>query len=173
MSDDYDPNAGLFGGDEPELSPEELHVKRLFGKNPGRTDAMADLFGKEMMQAINADSTIPEEGKRQMIFKMAANSVLDIVMECLSPETAEEVAECFDHYIGMCIVNKKYSIDLMKELYDALEKVEMEEGESEEQFESRIDAMAESWWSIPQPLLNKRNPTDAIQEEILRYGLED
>lgn len=173
MSDDYDPNAGLFGGDEPELSPEELHIKRLFGKNPGRTDAMADLFGKEMMMAINADSNVPEDGKRQMIFKMAANSVLDIVMECLTPETAEEVAECFDQYLGMCIVNKKYSIDLLKEFRTALETVEKKDDESDEQYDERLDAMAESWWSIPQPLLNKRNPNDAIREEILRYGLED
>ncbi|MBR3013708.1 MAG: hypothetical protein IKH69_01625, partial [Bacteroidaceae bacterium] len=69
----------------------------------------------------------PEEAKRQMIFKLTANSVLDMVMDSLSPETAEEVAQCIDGYIGVGIVNKKFGIDLYKELYEALSKVEQKE----------------------------------------------
>ena len=53
MADDFDPNAGLFGGDEPETNPEEEHLKFIFGLNPNRTSAISDLFSNEMMATIN------------------------------------------------------------------------------------------------------------------------
>ncbi|MBR6205255.1 MAG: hypothetical protein IKQ60_09540 [Candidatus Methanomethylophilaceae archaeon] len=173
MADDKDPNAGLFGDDEPELSPEEAHEKMTFGRNPDRVRAMSDLFGNDLIASALEDPSLPEEAKRQMIFKLTANSVLDMVMDSLSPETAEEVAQCIDGYIGVGIVNKKFGIDLYKELYEALSKVERNEGESEEDYDRRLDEMSDQWWYIPQPLLNKRNPSDAIREEMARYGLED
>ncbi len=172
MAEDFDPNAALFGGDEPEVSPEEAHLNYLFGKNPNRTSALSDLFRDDMMAAIDEDE-LPEEAKRQLIFKMTANSVLDMVMECLPADTAEEVAACFDSYIGMCMVNKKFQVDLFGELRKAMMAVEMEDGESDEEFDRRLESMEEAWWGIPQPLLNKRTPDDAIREEINRYGLND
>ena len=54
----------------------------------------------------------------------------------------------------------------------ALMKVEQNEGESDEDFDRRLGDMEEQWWSIPQPLLNGRNPNDAITEETRRYGLD-
>ena len=41
MTDDYNPNAGLFGDPEP-ADPEKEHVERTFGKNPNRTSAISD-----------------------------------------------------------------------------------------------------------------------------------
>ena len=60
MSDEYDPNAGLFGGDEPKKSPEEEHIEFTFGKNPNRTSAISDLFSEEMMATIDEEPNLPE-----------------------------------------------------------------------------------------------------------------
>ena len=171
MSDEYDPNAGLFGGDEPEKSPEEEHIEFTFGKNPNRTSAISDLFSEEMMATIDEEPNLPEEAKRNLIFKMTANSVLDMVLECLDPETREEVASSLDSYLGMCLVNKRFQVDLLGEMRNAVMTVKQEDGESDEDFELRLTQMEDAWWSIPQPLLDKRNPDDAIREEMMRYGL--
>ena len=173
MRDDDDPNAGLFGRDEPEETPEETHERILFGRNPGRVSAMSDLFGEDLIRSVLEDGSLPEEARNQMVFKLTANSVLDMVMDCLSPETAEEVAQCLDGYIGVGVVNKRFGVDLYKELYEALGKVERTEDESEEDYDRRLDEISDQWWYIPQPLLNKRNPADAIREEMAKYGLED
>lgn len=172
MTGELDPNASLFGGDDQEMSEEEEHLNQLFGKNPNRTSALSDLFSREMMETIDEDPDLPEEAKRQLVFKMTANSVLDVVMECLAPDVAEEVAACLDSYIGMCIVNKRRQVDLLAELRKALLTVKQEDGESDEDFDRRLSDMEEAWWSIPQPLLDGRNPDDAIREEMRRYGLD-
>ena len=173
MTDEYDPNAALFGGDEQEQSEEEAHIKQLFGKNPNRTSAISDLFSKEMMETIDEDTELPEEAKRQLVFKMTANSVLDMVMECLAPDTAEEVSACLDGYIGMSLTNKKHQVDLMGELRKAIMDVKQNEGEGDEDFERRLSDLEDAWWGIPQPKLNGRTPDDAIREEMRRYGLDE
>ena len=173
MTDEQDPNAALFGGDEPEQSEEEAYLKETFGKNPNRTSVMSDLFLAEMIATVDEEADLPEEAKRQLIFKMTANSVLDIVMECLSPETAVEVTSCLDGYLGMSLVNKKNQVDIMGELRKAILTVKQETGESDEDFERRLSDMEDAWWSIPQPLLNGRTPDDAIREEMRRYGLDE
>ncbi|MBO4797267.1 MAG: hypothetical protein J5494_00600 [Candidatus Methanomethylophilaceae archaeon] len=173
MTDETDPNAGLFGRDEPELSPEEYHELMVFGKNPNRVSAMEALFGKELLESVAGNKQIPESAKAETVFKLTANSVLDMIMDSLSPESAEEVAECINGYIGVGLVNKKFGVDLYKELFAELGKVEKSESETDEDYDRRIDDLSEQWWQVPQPLLNKRNPSDAIREELNRYGLED
>ena len=173
MADEFDPNAALFGGDEPEIGEEEAHMKETFGKNPTRTSAFSDLFRTDRMDTVEAETELPEEAKKNLIFKMTANSVLDIVMESLSPDTREEVAACVDGYIGMCMVNMKNQVDLMGELRKALMGVKQETGESDEDYERRLGDMEDAWWSIPQPILNGRTPDDAIREEMRRYGLDE
>jgi hypothetical protein len=172
MNDD-DPNRGLFEDDGPELSPEEAHELKVFGKNPDRVSAMESLFGKELLASVDDNKEMPEEAKRQLVFKLTANSVLDMIMDSLAPETAEEVAECLNGYIGVGLVNKRFGVDLYKELYEALGKIERNDGESDEDYEKKVDELSDQWWYIPQPLLNKRNPSDAIREEMLKYGLEE
>lgn len=172
MTDEYDPNAGLFSGEEPEEDPEKAHIEFTFGKNPNRTSAISDIFAEDMMATIDEDTELPEEAKKRLIFKMTANSVLDMVMECLDPDTREEVASSLDSYIGMCMVNMKYEVDLIGEMTKAVSQVERIEGESDEDFQRRLSDMEDAWWSIPQPRLDQRNPDDAIKEEMIRYGLD-
>ena len=171
MVNEMDPNAGLFGEPEPEKSAEELLNEYAFGKNPNRAVAMETLFGKRLIDDTLADDTLPVEGKLSFVFKATAHGVLDMIMECLPPEYREEVAVSLDSFIGMNLVNQKFQVDLVKAVREELQKVEQESGESDEQFEARLSAMEEGWWSIPQPVLNGRNPNDAIREEMNRYGL--
>ncbi len=171
MAGELDPNADLFGDSEP-VDPEKEHIEHTFGRNPNRTSALSDLFSKEMMETIMAEEELPDEAKHQLIFKMTANSVLDVIMESVDADTREEICACLDGYIGMCIVNKKFGVDLLGEMSKALMKVEQNEGESDEDFDRRLGDMEEQWWSIPQPQLNGRNPNDAISEETRRYGLD-
>lgn len=171
MSDDFNPNAGLFGDDEPEKTAEQLLEEYAFGKNPNRAVAMETLFGKRLIEDTQKEENLPEEAKMNFIFKATVHGVLDMIMECLSPEYREEVAVSLDSFIGLNLVNQKFNVDLVREVMMELEKVEQKDGESDEQFEARLSAMEEDWWSIAQPLLNGRNPNDAIQEEMGRYGL--
>ena len=172
-NDNIDPNAALFGDDEPEMSPEEAHDEMVYGKNPRRVEALTDLFGRDLIKSVVENPELPEEAKREMIFKLTAQSVLDMIMDSLAPDTAEEVAQCVDGFTGVAIVNKKFGVDLYKELNEALGEVKREDGESDEEYDRKLDDASNQWWSIPQPLLNKRTPSDAIREQMAKYGLED
>lgn len=172
MPDDYiDPNAALFGTDE-KKDPEQEHIEKTFEKDPNRTSAIHDLIAKDLIASIDQDPSLPKEAREDLIFKMTANSVLDMVMEAVDPETREEVCACLDYYIGMALVNKRYEVDLLQELYNALETVKQEDGESEEDFDRRLSDMEDYWWTIAQPKLDGRNPDDAVTEACRKYGLE-
>lgn len=168
-NDNYDPNAGLFG-DEQQESEEEILAKQLFGKNPNRVSALRDLIFDDMMESVDTEK-MPEEAKRELIFKMAINSVLDMVMECTPDELSEEMTYAFDSYIGVAITNKKYGVDLFKEQSKALLSIDSKQFEDDERYESALREFEEQWWSIPQPLLGQRNPNDAITESMKKYGL--
>jgi len=171
MADDFNPNAGLFGDDEPEKSPEELLNDYTFGMNPNRAVAMQTLFGNRLIQDTMNDEKLPVEAKMSFIFKATAHGILDMIMECLDPEYREEVATSLDSFIGLNLVNQRFKVDLVQAVMEELQKVEQESGESDEEFEIRLSSMEEGWWNIPQPVLNGRNPNDAIREEMGRYGL--
>ena len=165
-----DPNAGLFGLDEEEVSEEERISEQLFGKNPRRVSAFHDLMFNEMSESIDSED-MPEEAKRKLIFKMAINSVLDTIMECTPDDIAEEMTYSLDSYIGVAITNRIYDVDLFKEQSKALLTVDRNKFQSDEEFQLALEAFEEQWWSIQQPKLNRRNPNDAIAESMKKYGL--
>lgn len=169
MKDDYDPNAALFGRDE-EVSEEERLFKQLFGKNPRRVSALSDLIYEDMEKVVVGEG-IPEEGRMNFIFKMAINSILDIIMECSPNDIAEEMTYALDSYLGVALTNQKYGVDLFKEQRKALLTVDSKKFDNNEQYELALEAFEEEWWSIPQPLLDRRNPNDAIAESMKKYGL--
>ena len=170
MTDEFAPNAALFGG-EPEKDPAEEHMEKTFGRNPNRTSAISDLISKEMIESIDKDPELPKEAREALIFKMTANSVLDMVMEAVDADLRDEICECLDYYIGMALVDMRFEVDLMGELFEALRTVERNEGESEEDFDRRLSDMEDYWWTIAQPKLDGRNPDDAVTEARRRYGL--
>ena len=171
MAGELDPNASLFGEPEPEMDPEQLLNEYAFGKNPNRAVAMETLFGKRLIDDTMNDEKLPIEGKMSFVFKATVHGVLDMVMECLQPEYREEVATSLDSFMGMNLVNQRFSVDLIEGVMKEMEKIEPNDGETDEQFELRLAAMEEGWWEIPQPILNGRTPNDAIREEMAKYGL--
>jgi len=171
MANDYDPNAGLFGDPEPEKSAEELLNEYAFGKNPNRAVAMETLFGKRLIEETINEQNLPDEAKMSFVFKASVHGVLDMIMECLQPEYREEVATSLDSFLGMNLVNQRFNVNLVDAVMEELGKIEQQPDESDEQFEMRLSEMEEGWWSIPQPVLNGRNPNDAIREEMSKYGL--
>ena len=171
MVDEIDPNTGLFGGDEPEKSAEELLDEYAFGKNPNRAVALQELFGKRLLEETMADDTLPMEGKLSFIFKATVHGVLDMIMESLQPEYREEVAVSLDSMIGMNLVNQRFNVDLINAVMEELAKIEQDPGEPDDMFEQRLSSLEEGWWSIPQPILNGRTANDAIREEMAKYGL--
>ncbi|HKM09291.1 MAG TPA: hypothetical protein VJX93_02210 [Candidatus Methanomethylophilaceae archaeon] len=165
-----DPNAALLGFDEDEGTEEEKIFKQLFAKNPRRVSALHDLLFENMAETIEAED-IPLEAKLALIFKMSINSVLDIIMECTPNDIAEEMTYSLDSYIGLAITNKKYDVDLLREHGKALLSIDANKFDSKEQYQLALQAFEEDWWSISQPLLNKRTPNDAISESMRKYGL--
>ncbi len=165
-----DPNAGLFGTDE--RSEEDKTYDQLYGKNPRRVSALNDLWYNEMMANV-LEADVPVEAKFQMVFKMTANSILDMMWDAIPVEESLEASYYFDNYTGMSLTNKKYSVDLFKELQKALIAVKADEFESDEDYQNALMELEEAWWSISQPLLEKRNPNEAIIESLSKYGLNE
>ena len=168
-----DPNADLFGRNDEELSEEEFLQLQLYEKNPRRVAAMAELWYEAMIKEIDSIEGLPEEAKRKMIFSMTANGVLDMMSDSSPEELGLEISFCFDTYLGLMLTNKKYKVDIIKEHRNALRGVKREDFPSEELFEKELEAFEEGWWDIPQPLLDKRTPNDAIKETLTKYGLTE
>ncbi|MDR0509050.1 MAG: hypothetical protein LBG63_04440 [Candidatus Methanoplasma sp.] len=167
-----DPNADLLGLNDEELSEEEFLEKQLYGKNPGRVAALGDLVYDLMAKEID-ELDIPEDAKRKMIFSMTANSVLDLVFDASPADLGLEASFCFDMYIGASLTNKKFKVDLFKELEQALMGVKRDDFPDDETYELALEEFEEKWWEIPQPLLDKRTPTDSIIEMLSKYGLTE
>jgi hypothetical protein len=168
-----DPNADLFGMNEEGPSDEEFLQLQLYEKNPRRVSAMADLWYEAMIKEIDSIEDLPEEAKRKMIFSMTANGVLDMMSDASPEELGLEISLCFDTYLGLMLTNKKFKVDIIKEHRKALLGVKEEDFPNREMFEMELEAFEEGWWDIPQPLLDKRTPNDAIKETLTKYGLTE
>ena len=166
-----DPNAALFAADEEE-SEEEMIYNQTYGKNPKRADLLMDLIYKDMIDALDRQN-LPEEAKRQMIFKMTASSLLDMIMDSSELEDGLEVSYSLDMFMGVAHTNVRYNVDLFKEHEKAMLTVKPSDFDSEEAYENALQEFEEKWWYVPQPLLEKRHPNDAIMESLKKYGLTD
>ncbi len=167
-----DPNADLFGYNEEEMSEEEMTNKQLYEKNPYRVAAMADLWYEVMISEMNG-MDIPDEAKMKMIFSMTANAVLDMLGDSSPVDVAMEASYSFDMYLGVSLTNKRFKVDLFKEHQKALLTVKREEFPNDEAYENALEEFEDIWWDIPQPLLDKRTPNDAIRETLSKYGLTE
>jgi hypothetical protein len=165
-----DPNAGLFGEEE-EMSDEEFIQKELYDKNPNRVAAFGDLCFEALMKEIDS-MDVPEDAKRKLIFSMTANSILDLICDS-DQELGIEMTESFDVLLGVQLTNKKFKVDLFRELTKSLLDIKASEFSSDEEYEKALLQFEEQWWNIPQPMLNKRTPTDAISETLSKYGLTE
>jgi len=167
-----DPNADLFGRTEEDISEEELINKQLYEKNPHRVSALSELCYDLMVSDIES-MDIPEEAKRKMIFKRTANSVLDMICDSAPEDLGWEVTLHLDMYLGVSLTNKRFKVDLFKELKKALLDIKASDFPDDDAYEMALEEFEEQWWEIPQPLLEKRTPSDAIRETLAKYGLTE
>ena len=143
---------------------------QLWGKNPKRVEAFRDLWFAEMEEFMD-ENKVPEEGRKEMVFNMTVNSLLDMIMESIHVETALELSYSLDHTIGMFIANKRYGVDIMDAAYQSLTKVKREDYGTDEEFEKAVEEREEKWWTVGKQILSGRSPNDVIIEALSRYGL--
>ncbi len=167
-----DPNADLFGMSDDEQSQDEMAHRQLYEKTPERVNALSDLWYNELMEEVD-NMDIPEEAKRKIIFSMTANSILDMISDSNPIDLGLDVTFYFDMFLGVSLTNKRFKVDLFKEHQQALMGIKIEDFPDEEAYENAVLEFEERWWDIPQPLLEKRTPNDAIRETLSKYGLTE
>ncbi len=165
-----DPNANLFGGDEEEM---ETIESQLWEKNPRRCTALKELWYEDLVLTLDEEEELPEEGKRELLFMMAANGVMDLIMEAIPDELAIEMSYGLDTFVAVSLVNKRYNTNLFEEMHKALLTIKRENFDNDECYEKALAEAEEHWWTVPQPLLDQRNPNDAIIEILKEYKLSE
>ena len=165
-----DPDSGLI---EQVFEDEGVNMeKQLWEKNPRRSQALLDLWYDELQHAVQQE-TDSEDGKKHLAFLMTANSVIDMIMECIPEDMALELSYALDHTIALALVNKKYNCDLLEEEKKAVSIVKREDYDTDDDFARAVEAIDDHWWSISQPQLDMRNANDAILEMLAKYKLNE
>ncbi|MCQ2084692.1 MAG: hypothetical protein MJZ21_00925 [archaeon] len=174
MSDEYyDPNAALFAGEEPEQKSEEQEAfEYVYGRNPNRVSALTDLWFENLMTKINEMELPSEEAKMKMIFKLTAGGILDMLGDSQAPGVAPDVMCDLDMFMGLALTNLRFKVDLLREQQKALQTIDPDQFENDEEYVRALSDAEDAWWDIAQPMLDKRNPRDAIKETLRKYGLE-
>ncbi|MDR0335137.1 MAG: hypothetical protein LBH69_04560 [Methanomassiliicoccaceae archaeon] len=144
---------------------------QLWGKNPKRTQLLRDIWFDSIVEQLNEEKEMPDEAKRELLFMMTVNSVLDMVMESIPDELALELSYCLDHMMGVSVVNQKYGVDLLEANYEVVSKIKRDDFRTDEDFEKAVIEKEEKWWTVGKQLLSGRSPNDAIAEALSRYGL--
>ena len=173
MSGELDPNAMLFGGEEDGKTEEERAVEYVYGKNPNRVSALNDLWFDELLKKIESLDLPDEKAKIKMAFKLTAGAVLDMLADSQPPEAAPDVMSDFDIFMGVALTNKKFNVSLFEEQQKDLMQIDREKFHDAEEYARALSDFEDTWWEIGQPLLNGRNPNDAIKETLKKYGLHE
>ncbi len=155
-----------------EETEEQIAEKQLWGKNPARAQALRDLLFDNLVEHINSQD-VPEDKKWEMTFIMAVNSAIDLMLDSAPFDISMDMSYCFDNMIGMALANKKYGVNILEEAKNAMQTVDPEKFESEEQYLEELQAFEEHWWEMSQPALGMRSPNDAIYETLSKYGLNE
>jgi len=163
-----DPNAGLFG--EEDASEKDV-LEYVFGKNPNRVSAITDLWYDDMVKTVEGMDLPDEAAKMKAVFKLTAGGLLDMLADSQNPEDAPDVMSDFDMFLAVALTNKIHNINLFAEQQKALETVDRSKFANDEEYAEALSRAEDVWWEIPQPLLDKRNPNDAIRETLNKYGL--
>lgn len=166
-----DPNTGEIIQTVKE-SDEEIAERQLWGKNPKRTHALNDLWFDDIKESLSKSGK-KGEAKDRLLFNMTVNAVLDLVMEASPDDLSMELSYPLDTYIGMLLVNKKYGVDISEEMNKAVSIVKREQYDTDDDFARAVEDITDHWWSLGQPKLDMRNPSDAIIEMLGKYGLNE
>jgi hypothetical protein len=157
---------------EPEMVGEAIVTDyQLFGKNPNRSRALKEIWYEDMMREVDEED-MPEEAKRELTFLMSVNALMDMIMEIIPEELGMDLSCTLDSFIGVQLVNKRYSTDLMKYNLDTLRKVKREDYATEEEFVEAVEQIDERWWTTQKQGLGGRSPNEAIKDEMQNFNLD-
>lgn len=163
-----DPNAALFGDD---MASENEVMDYVFGKTPERVEAMTALYYQELIKQVEQMNLPDEEAKMMAVFKLATGSTIDMMADSQNAEDAPDMMNSFDMFLAVALTNKKYGINLFAEQEKALQSIDRSKFNSDEEYAEALSRAEDVWWEIAQPLLNGRNPNDAVRETMAEYGL--
>ena len=124
-----------------------------------------------MMKTVEGMELPDEAAKMKAVFKLTAGGLLDMLADSQNPEDAPDVMSDFDMFLAVALTNKIHNINLFAEQQKALETVDRSKFATDEEYAEAVSRAEDVWWEIPQPLLDKRNPNDAIRETLNKYGL--
>lgn len=145
--------------------------EQLWGRNPKRTQLLRDLWYDSMIEQLDEEKDIPDEAKRELMFMMTANSVLDLILESLPEDASVELSHCIDDLMAMAAVNQRYDVDLLQTSMDVLKKIKREDFTTDKEFEAAVLEQEEKWWTVGKQQLGGRSPNDAVAEMLSKYGL--
>ncbi|MCL2712733.1 MAG: hypothetical protein FWD37_05635 [Methanomassiliicoccaceae archaeon] len=157
-----------------DVLSEEIEIpleEQLFGKNPKRTQLLRDLWFDQVAEQLDEEKDMPDEAKRELLFLMTANAVLDMVMDSVPEEMAADLSYFIDNMMAMAAVNQKYDVDILEACHETISKVKREEYATDEEFEAAVTDKEEKWWITGKQLLGGRSPNDAVAETLSKYGL--
>ena len=164
-------NLGTTMFDTEEEVPSDAVLEFVFGRNPDRMKGIADLWYDGLVTKVKEMKLPDEDAECNAVFKMCLGGLLDMIADSQDPEDAPDVMNDFDMSLALAIVNHTFGIDILEEQRKALETVDRSRFETDEEYAEALSRAEDVWWEIPQPLLNKRNPNDALRETLRKYGL--
>jgi hypothetical protein len=144
--------------------------KIIFEKNHERTVALGDLWLSLMNEKV-MESDAPLEKKLEIMFVMATNSLLDIIMGSQPSEVALLVAKNLDEYLRIALVNRKYGTDLMKVFQDEFFEEYGSEFETEDELDCVLETFETNWWNTKREELENKSPNRAVKEITEEYNL--
>jgi hypothetical protein len=144
--------------------------KMIFEKNHERTVALGDLWLPLMNEKV-MESDAPVEKKLEIMFVMATNSLLDLIMGSQPGEVALLVAKNMDEYLRVALVNHKYGTDLMKVFQDEFFSEHGCEFETEDDLDRALETFETNWWNTKREELENKSPNRAVKEITKEYNL--
>lgn len=144
--------------------------KLIFEKNHERTIALGELWLSFMSEKI-MEVDAPDDKKMEMMFVMATNSLLDLLLGSQPGEVALLVAKNLDEYLRVALVNRKYGSDLMKSFQDEFFAEYGSEFETEDELDRALETFETNWWNTKRSELKNKSPNRAVKEVSEEYNL--
>jgi hypothetical protein len=142
----------------------------ILEKNPQRAYALRDLWSDSLNELVDQEIA-PEPQKREMLFLALSNAMLDMMMDILPEELVEILAENLDDFLAVTLVNKKYSIDMLRSFQEEFEKEKGKQFDDEEKLQNALNDFQQKFWDSSRKDLRGKSPNQAVEEELQKYKL--
>jgi hypothetical protein len=142
----------------------------ILEQNPQRAYALRDLWSDSLNELVDQEIA-PEPQKREMLFLALSNAMLDMMMDIMPEELVEILAENLDDYIAVTLVNKKYSVDMLRSFQEEFVKEMGKQFDDEEKLQKALVEFQEKFWASARKDLKGKTPNQAVEEELRKYKL--